>query len=111
MAASAATYETYTDADIKFLDEAASQDAPSADLLTIPVTTAEGKSTTLKELAGGKRLVVVFTRGFAGSICPYCSTQTSRLIANYPEFTKRNTRLSSSTRSRMTPTAPAWTTS
>lgn len=84
-------YNVYGEADIKFLDEAASQPAPSADLLTIPVTTAEGRETTLKELSGGKRMVVVFTRGFAGSICPYCSTQTSRLIANYPEFSKRNT--------------------
>jgi peroxiredoxin len=90
-AAMSGSYEAYTDADIKFLDETASQEAPSAELLTIPVTTADGKATTLKELSGGKRLVVVFTRGFAGSICPYCSTQTARLIANYPEFTKRNT--------------------
>ncbi len=84
-------YNTYSEADIKFLDTAATQESPSADLLAVPVTTADGRETTLKELAAGKRLIVVFTRGFSGSICPYCSTQTSRLIANYPEFQKRNT--------------------
>jgi len=84
-------YGSYGDAEIKFLDETASQESPATDLLAVPVTTADGRETTLKDLAGGKRLVVVFTRGFAGSICPYCSTQTSRLIANYEEFQKRNT--------------------
>jgi len=34
---------------------------------------------------------VVFTRGFSGRICPYCTTQTSRLIANYDEFLQRDT--------------------
>lgn len=83
-------YGAYGDADIRFLDDAASQESPATDLLAVPVTTADGRETTLKELAGGKRLIVVFTRGFSGSICPYCSTQTSRLIANYGEFQQRN---------------------
>jgi peroxiredoxin len=34
--------------------------------------------------------VLVITRGFPGYICPYCSTQTSQLISNYEEFTKRD---------------------
>jgi peroxiredoxin len=84
-------YGTYAEADIKFLDAAPSQESPATDLLAVPVTTADGRETTLKDLAGDKRLIVVFTRGFSGSICPYCSTQTSRLIANYPEFQKRST--------------------
>jgi peroxiredoxin len=90
-AASSGGYNVYSEDDIRFLDETASQATPAADLLTIPVTTADGREATLKQLSNGKRLIVVFTRGFAGSICPYCSTQTSRLIANYPEFSKRNT--------------------
>lgn len=84
-------YGAYGDTDIQFLDETASQETPTKNLLLVPVTTADGRATTLKDLSGGKRLIVVFTRGFSGSICPYCSTQTSRLIANYPEFQKRNT--------------------
>lgn len=75
---------------IQFLDTAPTQDAPAEDFATVPLTTADGKTVTLKELANGKSLVAVFTRGYAGSICPYCSTQTSRLIANYPEFQKRD---------------------
>lgn len=81
----------YGTGDINFLDAVTTQDAPATDFATVPMTTADGKTVTLKELAGGKNLIVVFTRGYAGSICPYCSAQTSRLIANYPEFQKRNT--------------------
>ena len=81
----------YGTGDINFLDAVATQDAPATDFATVPMTTADGKTVTLKELAAGKNLIVVFTRGYAGSICPYCSAQTSRLIANYPEFQKRNT--------------------
>ncbi len=85
-------YDTgYGNGEIHFLDQVATQDAPVTDFATVPMTTADGKTITLKELAGDKNLIAVFTRGYAGSICPYCSAQTSRLIANYPEFQKRNT--------------------
>lgn len=50
----------------------------------------DGKPVQLSEFLGKKNLVLVFTRGFAGAICPYCSTQTSRLISNYQNFADRN---------------------
>lgn len=86
-----ATY-SYYDVDprlIVFRDQVASQTAPAEDFTTVELTTSDGKSTTLKELGNGKTLIAVFTRGFNGAICPYCSSQTARLIKNYAEFTKR----------------------
>lgn len=83
-------YGGYGTAEINFLDTAVTQETPATDFATVPLTTADGKTITLKELAGGKNLIAVFTRGYAGSICPYCSAQTSRLIANYAEFQKRD---------------------
>ena len=35
--------------------------------------------------------MLVFTRGFSGQLCPYCTTQTSRLIANYDQIQERDT--------------------
>ncbi len=75
---------------IVFSDHVTPQTAPAEDFATVPLTTADGKTVTLKELAHGKNLIAVFTRGYNGAICPYCSTQTSRLIANYAEFQKRD---------------------
>jgi peroxiredoxin len=83
-------YGDYGTAEINFLDTVATQETPATDFATVSMTTTDGKPTTLKELAAGKNLIVVFTRGYAGSICPYCSAQTARLIANYPEFQKRD---------------------
>jgi peroxiredoxin len=81
----------YGTGEITFLDTVATQETPATDFATVPMTTADGRTITLKDLAAGKHLIAVFTRGYAGSICPYCSSQTSRLIANYAEFQKRDT--------------------
>lgn len=34
----------------------------------------------------GKALVLVFTRGFAGFVCPYCTTYTAQLAERYQEL-------------------------
>lgn len=84
---------SYYDVDpnsIVFRDQVTSQTAPAEDFTAVALTTAAGESTTLKELAQGKTLIAVFTRGYNGAICPYCSSQTARLIKNYAEFQKRN---------------------
>lgn len=75
---------------IKFQDAPQPQEAPAIDFAALPLTTPDGKAISLQELAAGRNLVVVFSRGYGGSICPYCSTQTARLIAGYPEISKRN---------------------
>jgi len=36
----------------------------------------------------GKTVVLVFMRGFSGSICPYCTTYTAQIASRYSEFKK-----------------------
>lgn len=76
--------------DIKFLDHAESNSPLEGDIFGLEFTMRDGNPVKLKDVAPGKSLIVVMTRGYNGSICPYCSTQVSRLIANYGELEKRN---------------------
>lgn len=76
--------------DIKFLDQAESNASWDGDFSGLQFTTRDGQTLPLKDVAPGKPLVLVMTRGYGGSICPYCSTQVSRLIANYGQFQQRN---------------------
>lgn len=49
----------------------------------------EGKETQLEKYRGKKKVVVVVTRGHTRPICIYCTTQTSRMVAQYHEIAKR----------------------
>ena len=75
---------------IEFKDSVASQAAPATDFASVPLSLKAGGTATLSELAAGRNLVVVFARGYSGSICPYCSSQTAGLISNYEELKSRN---------------------
>ena len=81
----------YATTEIKFHDSVASQASPTAQFSSVPLSLNSGETATLTQLSAGKNLVVVFTRGFSGAVCPYCSAQTSSLVTNYEEFQKRNT--------------------
>jgi len=45
-----------------------------------------GRRVALSSYLGKKNVVLVFTEGFSGMLCPFCKTQTSRLIDNYQKF-------------------------
>lgn len=77
-------------AKIEFKDQVTNQPAPMISLLDLVLTTVEGEPRTLRELQSDQNLIVVVTRGYSGAICPYCSTQTSRLIANFKEIQARH---------------------
>lgn len=47
----------------------------------------------LSDYVGNKNVVLVFTEGFAGMLCPFCKTQTSRLVANYDKFRELDTEI------------------
>jgi peroxiredoxin len=54
----------------------------------------EGKRVALEGFLGKKNVVLVFTEGFAGGmLCPFCKTQTSRLVANYDKFADLDTEI------------------
>jgi peroxiredoxin len=78
-------------ADIHFLDDAVPNAAPGDAILNLQFVDQGGKTVRPRDLIGAKNLVVVFTRGYNGSICPYCSSYTSSLITNYPKISERAT--------------------
>jgi peroxiredoxin len=78
-------------ADFHFLDDAATNAAPGDAILNLQFVDQAGKTVRPRDLIGAKNLVVVFTRGYNGSICPYCSSYTSSLITNYPKISERAT--------------------
>ena len=78
-------------ADIKFNDDAATNAAPGDAILNLQFVDQAGKTVRPRDLIGTKNLVLVFTRGYNGSICPYCSSYTSGLITNYPKISERGT--------------------
>lgn len=76
----------YGASEITFLDEASSNASLETGLTGISFTESSGEERKIGDLAPGKTLIVVVTRGNTVPICPYCSTQTARLIKNYEAF-------------------------
>jgi peroxiredoxin len=58
--------------------------------LDVSFLDGDGKPVDLKQYRGKKNVVLIMTRGYAGMVCPYCTAQTSRLIANIDEFNRRD---------------------
>ena len=53
---------------------------------------SQGNNVEFSSYLGQKHVVLVFTKGFAGGrLCPFCTTQTSRLVSNYKKFQELNT--------------------
>lgn len=52
-----------------------------------------GNRVALQAYLGQKNVILVFTEGFAGMLCPFCMTQTSRLVANYDKFAALETEI------------------
>lgn len=75
--------------EIKFLDDTTTQELPEVNFADLVFTRENGEQVPLKDFVGQKPLALVITKGFYGAICPYCSTQVSRLIAAYPQFQQR----------------------
>jgi peroxiredoxin len=73
-----------------FKDTAQSNVDPKPQSLDLVFVDQNGASVDINSFRGKKNVVLVFTRGFPGYVCPYCSALTSRLISNYQEFTKRD---------------------
>jgi len=76
---------------VRFTGQDRSNTSPDqTDLLSLAFLTDAGQTVRLADYRGKKHVVLVFTRGFAGTVCPYCSAYTSRFIANYEAFRKRD---------------------
>lgn len=71
---------------IKFKTGLTSNSQPTADLTSLKLTTADGNSIDLNQFVGKSKLVFVVLRGYNGSICPFCSAQTQRLVNRYEDI-------------------------
>ncbi len=76
--------------DVKFNDEVESNREDDGTVTDLSFIDTSGRKVGLDQYKDKKNVLLVFTRGFSGQLCPYCTTQTSRLIANYDEFTRRD---------------------
>lgn len=79
--------------DIKFKDNLESNVEPPQKVSELVFTNKDGNEIKLADYIGKKHLILVFTEGFNGMLCPFCTTQTSRLVANYDKFKKLNTEI------------------
>ncbi len=75
---------------VKFKDDVATNTNLPTNIDQLEFVDTAGNLITLNDFKGKKNIVLVFTRGFSGKLCPFCNTQTSRLIANYEEISKRD---------------------
>ena len=76
--------------DMKFKDKIETNAKHPKNISELSFVKKDGSRLRLSEYLGKKHVILVFTEGFNGMLCPFCKTQTSRLIANYDEFKKRN---------------------
>ena len=76
--------------EIRFNDDAAANSDPADRLAKVSFAAQSGKKIIPGDYVGKKNLVLVFVKGYTGSICPFCSAYTSGLITNYPAISKRD---------------------
>lgn len=74
----------------QFLDSVETNTEVPPNLESLVFTDTEGRDVALQSFVGKQPVVLVFTQGFSGSLCPLCITQVSRLIANHDSFKERN---------------------
>ena len=77
--------------EIHFKDDTVSNASPGDAILNLEFTDQSGKAIRPRDLIGSKNLILVFVRGYNGSVCPYCSAYTSGLISNFAAITQHET--------------------
>jgi peroxiredoxin len=85
-----ATAPATNPSEAEFLDQIQSNRPDDGSVHDLEFVNTHGDRVQISQYQGKKNLVLVFTRGFSGQLCPYCTTQTSRLIANYDKFKQRD---------------------
>jgi peroxiredoxin len=75
--------------EIRFKDDTVANASPGDTLLNLEFVDQKGKTVRPRDFIGRHDLVLVFVRGYNGSICPYCSAYTSGLISNFRTISER----------------------
>ena len=57
----------------------------------LEVSDETGQKKRIMDYATADKLVVVFSRGFSGTVCPFCCSQTQSLASNYARIKAENT--------------------
>ena len=78
---------------IDFKDSVQSNVDVPEDLSELEFVDTDGSRVALADYVGEKNVILVFTEGYADALCPFCQTQTSRLITNYARFQELNTEI------------------
>ncbi|MEQ8836116.1 MAG: peroxiredoxin family protein [Lacipirellulaceae bacterium] len=78
-------------ASIVFKDDVSSNVEPPTGLDGLVFLDQKEERVRLSDYLGKKNVLLVFTEGFSKMLCPFCTTQTSRLIANYSKFAELDT--------------------
>lgn len=81
------------DSEIKFKDSVKSNTKLPKKIDQLMFVDTNGDKIFVKNFKGKKNLIIVFTEGFNKMLCPFCKTQTSRLVANYDKFKKLDTEI------------------
>lgn len=79
--------------EVKFKDNVQSNVAVPTGLDGLVFFDTTGNRVALEQYLGKQNVVLVFTEGFAGMLCPFCKTQTSRLVANHDKFQDLDTQV------------------
>ena len=80
-------------AEISFKDDVVSNVNLPQSVEELSFIDTEGNRIAIADFKGKKNVVLVFTEGFNKMLCPFCKTQTSRLIANYDKFQALDTEI------------------
>ena len=80
-------------APIQFKDNVATNVEVPQGLQGLTFFDTKGHEVALRDYVGKKNVVLVFTEGFAGMLCPFCKAQTSALVANYDRFSDLDTEI------------------
>lgn len=78
---------------IQFRDDVSTNAEVPAGLDGLMFIDTKGNRVALEDYLGERHVILVFTEGFAGMLCPFCKTQTSRLVANYDRFAELDTEI------------------
>lgn len=76
--------------DMKFKDDIESNVEAPKNPSELSFVNRDGSKLELASYLGKQNVILVFTEGFNGMLCPFCQTQTSRLVANYKQFQERD---------------------
>lgn len=75
---------------VVFVNKPKTNSEPPESLDGLTFITTNDTEIAMSDYRGKKHVVLVFTQGFSGILCPFCKTHTSRLVANYDKFVEQD---------------------